>query len=103
MVSVHEYLGYALEVEIGHRVHMRSWYRAHREQYPWHDFEKDNDRELRLLIRVRRIGIRAERIGRLRLDRVMAAAHEAAEREEGPAPYDVPLADPGDHFVGMPG
>lgn len=130
MPTLTEHMGSALDERIRILVSNRTWYRSHREKYPWTDLERDNDRELRTLLRVRAEGRRRDRVERVRdlhdLDRLWAA-HEAAEAAMWAASVsqgryitlpDVPLAgvlaggegeyviesvglvDKGDHFAG---
>ena len=110
-MTTEEFTGLALDARIRVLVTNRSWYRAHRETYPWRDLEADNADELRLLLRVRREGRKAQRAADRHWDRFQAevrAAHDAAEwaASVSVGRYiilpDVPLADAGDHFVGRP-
>src|SRR5690348_6761495 len=107
VASREEHIGLALEAAIRSRIKNRAWYRRNRAEYPWADYERENDRELRLLFSIRSEGRRAERFVRDMVDRRARAAHEAAEWAESvrTGQYvtlpDVPLADPGDWFVGV--
>lgn len=106
MPTTAEHIGVALEAHIRSRISDRRWYRRNRDVYAWSDLERENDRELRLLFRVRSDARRQERAAADHL-RQMRAAHEAREWAESVSVGryillpDVPLAaDPGDHFVG---
>ena len=102
-MTTEEFTGLALEARIRVLVTNRSWYRAHRTDYPWRDLEADNADELRLLLRVRSAGRRVERLvqannaaARHAYDAVEAArwAQSVAAGQYLP---DVPMADAGDH------
>lgn len=98
-------VAFALEAEVRSRVRSRSWYRANRTSYPWSDYERENDEALRLLLRIRRDGIRAYGTVRLHADRSLKAHRDAVEAAQWAASVaageyaDAPLADPGDHHV----
>mgnify|MGYP003509200012 CR=1 FL=1 len=101
-----EYLGYALESEIRSRAAIRHWYRRHRDMLAWADLERENLLVLRELFRVRRDALRQYRASEahtIRLYRELKAANDAAWAAAlagDPLP-DVPLADAGDHHIGI--
>lgn len=104
-----KYIAYALEAEIRSRIRSRSRYREERLALSERDpLERYNDRQLRYLFCIRRDGLRAFGIEKARVETHYRAvmrdleAREWAESVRTGQYVELPLADPGDHFVGMP-